>query len=49
MAAIVYNNTANGSTLSNMSGTDPTITIPSVLITNAEGNILKPIFRQVQL
>lgn len=41
MAAIIYNNTANGATLSNMSGTDPLITIPSVLITNAEGEYIK--------
>ncbi|SEW31708.1 Por secretion system C-terminal sorting domain-containing protein [Chryseobacterium wanjuense] len=40
-AAIIYNNTANGSTLSNMSGTDATITIPSVLITNSEGEYIK--------
>ena len=41
IAAIIYNNTANGSTLANMSGTDPTITIPSVLITNSEGEYIK--------
>ncbi|WP_415326467.1 T9SS-dependent M36 family metallopeptidase [Chryseobacterium sp. MMS23-Vi53] len=40
-AAIIYNNTANGSTLANMSGTDSTITIPSVLITNPEGEYIK--------
>ncbi|REC64855.1 metalloprotease [Chryseobacterium flavum] len=40
-AVIIYNNAANGSTLSNMSGTDATITIPTVLITNAEGEYIK--------
>ncbi|WP_228455395.1 T9SS-dependent M36 family metallopeptidase [Chryseobacterium sp. Tr-659] len=40
-AAIVYNNTANGSTIGNMAGTDPAITIPSILITNAEGEYIK--------
>ncbi|WP_052248413.1 T9SS-dependent M36 family metallopeptidase [Chryseobacterium taiwanense] len=41
IAAIVYNNAVNGSTISNMSGTDATITIPSVLIDNAEGEYIK--------
>ncbi|MFZ4927715.1 T9SS-dependent M36 family metallopeptidase [Chryseobacterium sp. Mn2064] len=41
IAAIVYNNSVNGSTLSNMSGSDPTITIPSVLIANTEGEYIK--------
>jgi extracellular elastinolytic metalloproteinase len=40
-AAIIYNNTANGSTIGNMSGTDATITIPSVLIDNTEGEYIK--------
>lgn len=40
-AAIIYNNTANGNTIGNMSGTDTTITIPSVLITNTEGEYIK--------
>lgn len=40
-AAIIYNNSANGSSLSNMAGTDATVTIPSVLITNAEGEYIK--------
>ncbi|MCJ7935391.1 MAG: T9SS-dependent M36 family metallopeptidase [Chryseobacterium sp.] len=40
-AAIVYNNAVNGSTLANMTGTDPTITISTVLITNAEGEYIK--------
>lgn len=40
-AAIIYNNTANGNTISNMSGTDATITIPSVLIGNTEGEYIK--------
>ncbi|WP_228446341.1 T9SS-dependent M36 family metallopeptidase [Chryseobacterium sp. 18068] len=38
---IIYNNTANGSTLGNMGGTDATITIPSILITNSEGEYIK--------
>ncbi|AZA79979.1 T9SS C-terminal target domain-containing protein [Chryseobacterium sp. G0186] len=40
-AAIIYNNAVNGANLSNMSGDDPTITISSVLITNAEGEYIK--------
>ncbi|WP_345989684.1 T9SS-dependent M36 family metallopeptidase [Chryseobacterium sp. Chry.R1] len=40
-AAIIYNNAANGSTIGNMSGTDATVTIPSVLISNAEGEYIK--------
>ncbi|WP_228457970.1 T9SS-dependent M36 family metallopeptidase [Chryseobacterium candidae] len=40
-AAIVYNNVANGATIGNMAGNDPTITIPSVLINNAEGEYIK--------
>lgn len=40
-AVIIYNNAANGSTIGGMSGTDATITIPSVLITNAEGEYMK--------
>lgn len=40
-AAIVYNNAVNGATIGNMAGNDPTITIPSVLITNAEGEYIK--------
>ncbi|MCS3868919.1 hypothetical protein J3D55_001835 [Chryseobacterium ginsenosidimutans] len=40
-AAIIYNNTANGNTIGNMSGTDATITIPSVLIGNTEGEYIK--------
>ncbi|MDV7698392.1 T9SS-dependent M36 family metallopeptidase [Chryseobacterium soli] len=40
-AAIIYNNLANGSTLSNMSGADPTVTIPTVLVTNDEGEYIK--------
>lgn len=38
---IIYNNAANGSTLGNMGGTDTTVTIPSILITNAEGEYIK--------
>ncbi|SEM40286.1 Por secretion system C-terminal sorting domain-containing protein [Chryseobacterium taichungense] len=41
VGVIIYNNTANGSTLINMGGTNSTITIPSVLITNAEGEYIK--------
>ncbi|PWN66427.1 metalloprotease [Chryseobacterium oncorhynchi] len=40
-AVVIYNNAVNGATLSNMSGDDPTITISSVLITNAEGEYIK--------
>ncbi|MDY0930603.1 T9SS-dependent M36 family metallopeptidase [Chryseobacterium sp. CFBP8996] len=38
---IIYNAAANGSTLGNMGGTDATVTIPSILITNAEGEYIK--------
>lgn len=41
IAAVIYNNTANGSTLSNMTGVDPTVTIPTVLVTNSEGEYIK--------
>ncbi|WP_426277253.1 T9SS-dependent M36 family metallopeptidase [Chryseobacterium sp. S-02] len=41
IAAVIYNNTANGDTIGNMSGTDTTITIPSVLIDNTEGEYIK--------
>ncbi|GEN70200.1 T9SS-dependent M36 family metallopeptidase [Chryseobacterium lathyri] len=41
IAAVIYNNQANGATLSNMSGTDATITIPSVLIAYSEGEYIK--------
>lgn len=41
VAAIIYNGTANGSAIGNMSGADTTITIPSVLITNLEGEYIK--------
>lgn len=40
-AVIIYNNSANGNTVGNMSGTDATITIPSVLISNTEGEYIK--------
>ncbi len=40
-AVIIYNNTTNGDTVGNMSGTDATITIPSVLISNTEGEYIK--------
>lgn len=41
IGVIVYNDTTNGSNLGNMGGTDTTITIPSILITNAEGEYIK--------
>ncbi|MBL1222798.1 T9SS-dependent M36 family metallopeptidase [Chryseobacterium sp. L7] len=41
IGTIIYNNTANGSTLINMGGTDATVTIPSILVTNAEGEYIK--------
>ncbi|WP_123905668.1 T9SS-dependent M36 family metallopeptidase [Chryseobacterium sp. ERMR1:04] len=41
IGTIIYNNTANGATIGNMGGTDATITIPSILITNAEGEFIK--------
>lgn len=40
-AAIIYNNLANGDVVGNMSGTDATVTIPSVLISNTEGEYIK--------
>lgn len=40
-AAIIYNNVANGSTIGGMAGNDPTVTIPSLLITNTEGEYIK--------
>lgn len=40
-AVIIYNESANGDTVINMSGTDATITIPSVLISNTEGEYIK--------
>jgi extracellular elastinolytic metalloproteinase len=41
IGAIIYNNIANGSTIGNMSGSNSTITIPSILISNAEGEYIK--------
>lgn len=41
LASVIYNNTANGNTIGNMSGDDITITIPSVLIGNSEGEYIK--------
>lgn len=41
IGAIIYNNTANGATIGNMGGSDATVTIPSILITNAEGEFIK--------
>lgn len=41
IASVIYNNTVNGDTIGNMSGTDTTITIPSVLIGNTEGEYIK--------
>ncbi|TXF77725.1 T9SS-dependent M36 family metallopeptidase [Chryseobacterium sp.] len=40
IAAIIYNNTG-GAALTSMNGTDNTITIPSVIINNAEGEYIK--------
>ncbi|MCX8523726.1 T9SS-dependent M36 family metallopeptidase [Chryseobacterium formosus] len=41
IAAIIYNNPAAVNFPSSMGGTDTTITIPSVLITNSEGEFIK--------
>jgi extracellular elastinolytic metalloproteinase len=41
IAAIIYNNAAAANFPSSMGGTDATITIPSVLITNDEGGYIK--------
>ncbi|WP_209389844.1 T9SS-dependent M36 family metallopeptidase [Chryseobacterium sp. RR2-3-20] len=41
IGVIIYNDAANGSTLGIMQGTDPTITIPSILISNSEGTYIK--------
>lgn len=41
LAAIIYNDSLNGDTLITMSGTDTTITIPSVFIGNTEGEYIK--------
>ncbi|MCT2560778.1 T9SS-dependent M36 family metallopeptidase [Chryseobacterium herbae] len=41
IGTIIYNNAANGSTLGNMAGSDITITTPTILITNAEGEFIK--------
>ncbi|WP_179467507.1 T9SS-dependent M36 family metallopeptidase [Chryseobacterium sp. H1D6B] len=41
VGTIIYNNTINGSSIGTMAGTDPAVTIPSVLITNAEGEYIK--------
>jgi hypothetical protein len=40
-ATIIYNNAANGDAIGNMSGTDATVTIPTVLVTNTEGEYIK--------
>lgn len=40
-AVIIYNDSANGDAIGNMSGTDATINIPSVLISNTEGEYIK--------
>lgn len=40
-AVIIYNSLANGNTVTDMSGTDATITIPSVLVSNTEGEYIK--------
>ncbi|MDF2934605.1 MAG: C-terminal target protein [Chryseobacterium sp.] len=41
IAVIIYNNATAVNFPSSMGGTDPTITIPSVLITNSEGEYIK--------
>ncbi|MCX8531336.1 T9SS-dependent M36 family metallopeptidase [Chryseobacterium luquanense] len=41
VAAIIYNNATASNFPSSMGGTDTTITIPSVLITNSEGEYIK--------
>ncbi|WP_326984518.1 T9SS-dependent M36 family metallopeptidase [Chryseobacterium sp. MYb264] len=41
VATIIYNNSVNGDTVINMSGTDSTVTIPAVLIGNSEGEYIK--------
>lgn len=41
IAAIIYNNASATNFPSSMGGTDPTITIPSVLISNTEGEYIK--------
>ncbi|WP_232509168.1 T9SS-dependent M36 family metallopeptidase [Chryseobacterium sp. StRB126] len=44
IGAIIYNNSANGATIGNMAGdgvVSPTVTIPSILITEAEGLFMK--------
>ncbi|MFY1045564.1 T9SS-dependent M36 family metallopeptidase [Chryseobacterium sp. GP-SGM7] len=41
IAAIIYNNPTAVNFPSSMGGTDPTITIPSVLIANSEGEFIK--------
>lgn len=41
IGAVIYNDTANGSNIGNMGGDDDTVTIPSILITNAEGEYIK--------
>ncbi|WP_250253277.1 T9SS-dependent M36 family metallopeptidase [Chryseobacterium sp. Marseille-Q3244] len=41
IATIIYNNDANGNSLSNMTGVDATVTIPTVLIAKSEGDYIK--------
>lgn len=44
IGTIIYNNAANGATIGNMAGdgvVSPTVTIPSILITEAEGLFMK--------
>ncbi|MGO4710178.1 M36 family metallopeptidase, partial [Chryseobacterium sp. 2TAF14] len=41
IGVVVYNDAVNGSTLGNIGGIDNTITIPTILITNAEGEYIK--------
>ena len=40
-AVIIYNNDANGDSVGNITGVDPTVTVPTILITRTEGNYMK--------
>lgn len=39
-AVIIYNNAVNGESIGNMSGTDPAVTIPTVLVAKSEGDYI---------
>ncbi|WP_246008621.1 T9SS-dependent M36 family metallopeptidase [Chryseobacterium lactis] len=41
IATIIYNNDVNGDTLNNMTGVDPTVIIPTILIGRSEGTYIK--------